>query len=68
MNSMNLTAADLVYFLEIVEADGSGGLVEACLDWGMFDGNCLEGCPSDVYVDGVKVIENFEIICEVFEN
>ena len=71
MNTLNITLEDLIAYVEEIatgwdfEIEATDSLVEPCVDYGMFDGDCVQGGPAVVYVDDVKVIENYEIIQEI---
>jgi hypothetical protein len=39
-----------------------GELVEECVEFGLFDGNCCEEGPDTVIVEGITVIEDYELI------
>ena len=64
MNTLSITKKDLTTFVEEISRDWClTTLVEICRDHGMFDNeDCTQEDPAVVYVDDVKVIENYEIV------
>ncbi len=63
MNTLSITKKDLTTYVEEISRDWClTTLVEICRDHGMFDGDGIQGVPDVVYVDGIKVIEDYEIV------